>query len=160
MKSSLDWLKQYHLLTIVLALVFGVSAILITFERVQNQEASQLARKALKPSTQAVQGASVVSDPVIAAYQNYAQATAGSIQELAKALASDVQVDSAKIDELEASLLQTKVPLPYQALHFRLLKLVRNLEPAGEDDLSFLREQLRLLSDDYPWLFPAGSGGQ
>lgn len=159
MNHSFDWLKQYHLLAIVLTLIFGASAVLITFERIQNQEAAQFAQKALNPSTQAVQGESIVSDKSLVAYQNYAQATAGSIQTMVKALESGTPVDPASVSQLADSLLQTKVPLPYQALHFKLLKLVRNLGAATGEDLNFLQEQLRLLSDDYPWLFPAGSGG-
>lgn len=158
MSHSLDWLKQCHLLTIILTLIFGVSAVLIVFER-QNQEAAQFAKKAVNSSTQAVQGESVTSNPAIAKYQSYAQATTKSIQDLVKALESGIPVDPETVEQLRTLLLRTKVPLPYQDLHFNLLKLVRHLEADADPDLNFLQEQLRLMSDSYSWLFPANSGG-
>lgn len=160
MNHSFDWLKQYHLLILILTLVFGASAVLITFERVQSQEAAQLAGKVPKPATQAVQGESIVSDQAVADYQQYAVETFNSIKPLISAVESGEKADIILAKQLESSLLTAKVPLPYRELHFKLLKLIRNLEAAAGPDLNFLQEQSRLLSDDYPWLFSGRNKGQ
>lgn len=160
MRYSLSSIKQSHLLIIILMFIFGASAVLLVFERARNEAASGVALRAKEHSSRAVAGESIVRDKAIADYQEYARQTAGSIQAMVKAFLSGVPADSSSAKELTGSLLQAKVPLPYQALHFKLLKIVRNLSANQEPDLNFLQEQLRLLSDDYPWLFSPRSQGQ
>jgi hypothetical protein len=160
MKYSLSSLKQYHLLIIILVFIFGASAVFLVFERARNEAASGVALRAKEQPLQAVEGASVVRDKAIASYQEYARETAGSIQAMVKGLSSGAPADLESAKELASSLLQAKVPLPYQALHFKLLKLVRNLSASQGPDINFLQEQLRFLSDGYPWLFSPQSQGQ
>ena len=160
MNRPFDWLKQYHILIFILTLVFGASAVLIAFERVRNQEAAPLVGKAPNPSTQAVQGESIVRDQAVADYQQYAGETFNSIKSLISSARSGAKADVILGKQLESSLLAAKVPLPYRELHFGLLKIIRNLMADAGPNFDFLQEQTRLLADRFLWLSPIDSGGR
>lgn len=152
MSSLKSSAQQRHVLILGFTLLFSVSLAIILFKRVQKQESTSQSVPQVSLAANEVRGDEVIRDQAIARYHSQARQVAVL---LFSNIAKLEQGQSAREDELAAArqaIINMIVPGVYQKLHFKLLKILSNLESGPAAPLDYLVEQRALLQEEWPWL--------
>lgn len=145
--SAVNFNQKRKRLTIGLGAMVVAGSVLIAVERIKESGGFNHS----DPAGQ-VRGESAVSDPALAQYRALARQAFIAIQDNFTGLEKGEAPDAAALTELQNNLLSAVVSAPYQDLHLGLVNLVLKMTAKSEDNMNFLREQIRLLRRDYQWL--------
>ncbi len=152
MPSLKNSAQQRHILVIGFTLLFSVSLAIILFERVQKQETANLPGANTPLAMSEVRGDEIIRDQAIALYHGQARQVAALLFNNIGQIEQGQAVNKDELAAARQSILTMVVPGIYHKLHFKLLKILSNLELAPAADLDYLVEQRALLQEEWPWL--------
>ena len=141
--------KEKHALSVVFAVIFCVSLVLILFERVKLNEEERGERQSEKLTMSAVQGAAAQQ---VAGYRQLVLAEAAQLGQWYEQLRSESSIDKLQAERAYHALVAMRVPALYQDLHFELVRIAHGLMNVTEENQHILTEQLRLAFERYPWI--------
>lgn len=142
-------MKQKYVLIGGFTLMFSVSLGLILFERGQDQA---IGSGSARNVSQDILGASLALDNSLVFYRQSAAKIASILDALTDNIAAGQAINKSDIDQIIVNLLAASVPAAYRDLHFKLTTLASHIKNSAQPDVAYLREQIRLLKAEFPWL--------
>ena len=142
--------KQTMIMVISLTAFSAVSLILILFERVKKNEQIAVAVN-LSQKQKQVKGQAIKTSTDVSAYRENIVSATSVIGGLIKKLEDNQKLETWESASLNGSLLAMVVPPIYQKLHFKLVQISNHFNQENPD-LFYLKEQTRLLKNQYSWL--------
>jgi len=134
--------------------IFVVSFVLVVVEknRINEQEQARSDASARNTLTSSVQGASSDRGQDITMYSEHVKDALLALNSNIDLLLQGKAYSLGEVKSVYTSLVNIKVPVPYQSLHLQIVRITQETIRGQEADLNYLRQQRRLLFKEYPWL--------